>query len=285
MKDRQIRSDSAGAAIPLLSPILHVFTMPAIVLLRRNFGYLYLRPKSVFLSLCWAFGLFAVYSWYVPARWKGNAGLCWFSALAAIFYVVHLIRSVISQFNTAPHDQFSGKSWLSASGMKPTFIAVWMEPIALLLGAIFSRSYLPGDPLGKYLLFAGGSLWLKESINHWASLRKTKRQVDVTEDADETMEKILDSGQAPGTPDFDGATRTTRKPRTRRERVSTQTTGDLETHASILRMLAPYTLDQAEKNFRLLAKQQHPDNSQGDGQSMRQLTEARDFFRQLFADQ
>ena len=48
MKDAQIKRKAESAHIPVISPVLHVMVMPVLVLLRHDFGYLFLRPKSIF---------------------------------------------------------------------------------------------------------------------------------------------------------------------------------------------------------------------------------------------
>lgn len=286
MKDRQAPPDQEKGYLPVISPVLHVLTMPAIVFLRRNFGYLYLRPKSIFLSLCWAYVLYSIYSWFEPARWQRNPMASWFALLATVLYLIHLGKSVSAQFGRAPHDRHSGDPWLAVSRANPAVVVLWVEPALLVLGSGLLRFVWKGDALSAYLLISGGALWIKEAINQWAGIRKTKRQIDVTTDADETMGKMLDAEPSFSTKGDTRAANTSRRSRVKRARQAASSEGDLvETHAAVLRMIPPYSLEQAEKNYRALAKQSHPDRNdteEGEGRAMQKLTEAVEFFRTHF---
>ena len=287
MKDKQLSRKPESSSIPLISPLLHIITVPVIVLLRRDFGYLFLRPKSIFLSLIWAFGLFAVYSCFEPERWQRGAWLFWFLAASASLYLVHLGYATYSQLGKARHDQFSGVSWLLVPSIGEKRTVLFVEPAAVIgIGAIVGGlfdAYL----ISAFLVRAGGALFFKELINQWASLRKTKQQSDAIDDAEETMGTVGESKGATNRP-IPSVKKTSRKSRVRRPRATSEKRDDSasEKYAAILRMMPPYTLEQANENYRTLVKQLHPD---GEGESstenqvaLSELTQARDFFREWF---
>lgn len=196
--------------------------MTGIVFLRSGFGYLFLRPKSVFIAFAWAMTLYTIYAINEPAVWRTSAPICVFGMLAAILYLSHLAAAVASQLRRkAAHDQHSGTSHmfhlmrllkLEPSEQTESKIHLWVEP-----GVIFAASVLLRIPLGNnrvsgWLGFVAVCLWLKEAINYWAALRLRKRQEDIFDDAEETVAPV-DALREAALPSA------TRKPRTKRTRT------------------------------------------------------------------
>src|SRR5579871_4653038 len=125
MKDSQSDLSGQQAHIPVISPILHWVAMPALVCLRSGFGYLYLRPKSIFLSFSLAFTLLFIVAWNEPGIWGAFALPVTFAFVASLLYCIHLAIAVKQQVaDDAEHDTYSGKSHLlrgvSTFGIQPS---------------------------------------------------------------------------------------------------------------------------------------------------------------------
>lgn len=289
MKDRQVSRKPDTAHIPVLSPFLHVLAMPALVLLRHDFGYLFLRPKSIFMALIWAFVLFSIYTAWEPDRWRANAPLCWFLAVSSLAYLFHLTRSIISQWGRAPHDQFAGRTILFPFRGREGVVFLIVEPVLTVVAGIAVSVIVPsGGSLFRFLLWSAVAMFLKEGINQWAKVRKVKHQLDATADAEESMTKVMEERDSPLQKRRKKPV-SSRRPRERRVRVRVETDEDeaLEKHAAALRMLPPYTLEKAEENYRTLVRELFPDEveqSAKDHEEMIQLTDARDFFRRHFGN-
>jgi hypothetical protein len=289
MKDRQISRKSEGGSIPVVSPMLHLMSMPVLVVLRYQFGYLFLRPKSIFLSLIWATALYCVYSYYEPGRWKANALVSVFAVSASLAYLFHFAVSVYSQMGKAPHDQFAGRSVFEFLGLHRRQISLWFEPILITLLALLLKLGAPANSLSTYLFLAAISLFAKESINRWFELRKVKQQTDAIDDTEETMGRVAEGREAVPL-DARTVNLPSRKPRQNRSRnckSSSDVEMGVEQCASVLRMIPPYSLEQAESNFQSLVREFHPDEVQQDAVSnegLRKLTIARDFFRSHFRE-
>lgn len=287
MEDKQLLRKPVSTSIPVLSPILHVLAMPVLVFLRHDFGYLFLRPKSIFLALIWAFVLYAAYSFYEPEIWNANLYVSLSCGSCALIYVVHLIRAVVSQLGKAPHDQFAGRSHFQFLGIPELILFLWFEPILVSGVAIFFQFTGKGHYFSQVLGMLALTMFAKELINRWSQLRKGKQQVDATDDAEEIMGKVAndrDSGVSVKA-SVGSSTRRARQKRKRARGAVGESEDAVETHAVVLRMIPPYTLEQAESNFRSLVKQFHPDESEQDPEGnagLVELTSARDFFRQRF---
>ncbi len=111
MKDRQPDLVSQPGYIPVIGQLLHWLAMPAAVCLRSSFGYLFLRPRSIFLSFSLAFTLLFIVAWNEPGLWRNYAGVCSFALAVSWLYVFHLVAAVSKQINeSAEHDLYSGVS-------------------------------------------------------------------------------------------------------------------------------------------------------------------------------
>jgi len=280
MKDRQIRNQGPQPGIPVISPVLHCLSMPAIVYLRSSFGFAYLSPKSVFIAFAWAMILFAVYAWQEPGQWQQFGGVVVFGVGAVILYSGHLLKAFVWEIrHKGEHDFFSGRSHFSRlpivgkSNSTETIIRLWIEPFIVCAFALFGGS--------RWLLAIGGALWFKEFINFWYNLRQGKKQEDVFDDATESLGRKSDS------PTSTMPMATGRKERQHRARISHATSEhDERRHAERLCLMPPYTLKQAEANHRLLVGQVHPDLNQSSDESNQQtapLDEALNYFRKKFA--
>ena len=284
MKDKQAKAATPAHEIPLISPLLHFFSMPVIVFWRSNFGYSYLRPKSVFLASTVACFVFARIVHESPSLVRFEK-LTTFLAVAASLYWLHLLRSFWQESRSrASHDQYSGTSHLLrlapqttvAQNSKLHRYTTWLfEPgFTIVAGLLIENRF--DAKLGSLLCWMGICLFFKESIRAWLSVRRTKRQSDILEDAEEST--LPNSSSSPARP-----IRSTRKPRTRRQRNQSSEV-DLQQNrfAEILRLMPPYTLEDAERNFRILIKETHPDQAGESPEAelrTRELTEAVEYFR------
>lgn len=283
MKDKQARATTPAHEIPIISQLLHFVSMPVIVFWRAGFGYSYLRPKSVFLASSFACFV-AAYIVHNEASLAARFGaVSKFLAISSALYLLHLIRSLWleSRFE-AKHDQYSGTSHLvrvfSTSGDDAKRIGMFktiVEPIiTLVIGLVIQKTF--SHNLGSLLFWIGLAFFLKELIRSWLTLRRRKRQSDNIEDAEENAPSISDD-KRPAT--------SNRKPRRNRQRTALPENSLVETqrrYAEILRLLPPYTIENAEKNFRMLIKEVHPDTHGSSDEATRRtrdLTEALDYFR------
>jgi hypothetical protein len=120
------------------------------------------------------------------------------------------------------HDRYSGTSTglrlmrragVSLSPGREIALQLWGEPFLVLLGAAVLRLAFHETRLSKWLCLAAGCLWFKELLNYWFELRYRKRQKDIFEDADDTIDP--QSGAAHET---EAPPKATRKPCVKRER-------------------------------------------------------------------
>jgi len=283
MKDRQISRKQELGRIPVLSPVLHVLCMPVLVALRHDFGFQFLRPKSIFLALIWAFLLFAIYSKSEPERWRSHSWVCAFFAVASILYLFHLTRAMSSQWGNPPHDQYAGRTLLVPFRKLEWKTFLIVEPAVVAVVATLMH-FVPSSGLLSDLLFiVAGAMVAKEAINQWGKKRKENQLVDITKDADDSMKKVVEKREWP-TWKWKQKASSSRKPRKSRERNRNEPDPKEleEQHAVVLRMMPPYVSEQAEQNYRGLVREFHPDEenqSEADQRAMVALTEARDFFR------
>lgn len=202
MKDRQTDLSGQQAHIPVISPLLHWLAMPALVCLRSSFGYLYLRPKSIFLSFSFAFTLLFIVAWNEPALWAGFALPVCFAFAVSILYVLHLFTAVRKQVGGgAEHDTFSGNSHLGRimSAFSPTrredlelHLHLWIEPLLVLAAAFRVRVILREHFLATWLTIMAGALFAKELRNYWSEIRKKKRKGDMHSDTEEEADEHLE---------------------------------------------------------------------------------------------
>lgn len=287
MQDRQIEQTPAQARIPILSDVLHFVAMTVVVFLRSSFGYVYLRPKSVFFAFSWASLLFIYFAWHERSVWNSYWLACIYLSAAVVLYWTHLARASFSQLDgSGKHDHFSGTSHmlrlfrlLRKPVSKTTTMNLHLlgEPAAVLLAALSTRFIAADRHLSTWLFVAAPCLFLKEAQNYWSRLRQRKRQKDIFEDTEATVE-APDSAAAQ-----QEAPKPTRKAPEKRTRVREPEADLMETRfAETLRLLQPYTLEQAESHYRALIKQEHPDANESAPSSTARsaaLNEAIDFFR------
>jgi hypothetical protein len=93
MKDRQMPLDGGEPRILVLSAALHCAAMTVLVFLRSSFGFVFLRPKSVFFAISWAFVLFVIYAWCEPDVWAAYRSVCLFGVAAMLLYWTHLVQA------------------------------------------------------------------------------------------------------------------------------------------------------------------------------------------------
>jgi hypothetical protein len=288
MKDRQIQLDGGEPRIPFVSAALHCVAMTVLVFLRSSFGFVYLRPKSVFFAFSWAFVLFSIYAWNEPDVWSEYRPVCIFGAAAMSLYWIHLFVALSGQWREkGPHDRYSGDSsalrLMRRAGLSPTAslerrLHLWAEPAAVLVAAAAFRFVFGEHHLSKWLFFVAGCFWCKEALNRWFELRQAKRQKDIFDDATDTPEApsatIL--GQEPP--------KATRKEAVKRKRnpASAEEAARERRFVELLRLRQPYTLEKAEENYLTLIKLEHPDATDQSPESnarAAELNEAIDFFR------
>jgi len=292
MKDKQYQSAGPAPGLPLISPILHVVSMTGLVFLRSSFGYAFLSPKSIFLALIWAHGLFSFYAWHQPGAWPHWSAVALYGLMVAGLYGIHLLKAFGRELRrTGEHDYFAGKShFMRLAALFRTearekiqqFVHLWLEPAMVLMAGVFLG--VAGVPaLPAWLSFLALCLWAKEAINYWYRLRFQKKQGDVFADAGEGLDH--EEENQPPAPSGAG-----RKPRQKRPRAaavpSAGSPAETDRYAEILRLLPPYTLEQAENNYRTLLKACQP-GAGGSGSDaaarMAQLGEAVGYFRKRFS--
>jgi len=290
--DRQQSQGEANTRVPVISPVLHVIAMPALVYLRCRFGYSFLRPRSVFFILGYSMVLFTIYAFWNDARWSQYAPLCFFGMVAFVLYGLHWVIAFTQQIRgTAEHDQFSGKSnlviLLQAVGVhvdpdREWTFHWWVEPaFVALLGGLLQFSGA-GQVLVWWLYLAAAALWCKEALNYWLPLRRLKRHQDSFQDAEESL------GKAPPSTVHQAQPKAVRKSRRVRKRVSNEGANDPATermYAEKLRLLPPFTLEQAEQNYRMLMKESHPDaDGQEGAEQAQELNLAIEYFRSTLSE-
>ncbi|HEY1080942.1 MAG TPA: J domain-containing protein [Prosthecobacter sp.] len=289
MKDRQIQSTGAQPSIPILSPILHWLAMPVIVFLRGGFGFSFLSPKTVFLASIWAQVLFSIYAWMEQGAWFKYGIVAGFGLGASALYLLHLILAFSREVGRqGKHDFYSGTSHLlrlpgfsqlRGNPRSELMVHLWVEPFLALTAAAMLRAFFSDHRLSKWLVLVAAAMWLKEFINYWYGIRSEKKHEDIIEDAEE---KMPGSGSAEVPLPAAG----TRKPRAKRppqRSEDEQTVKEAEfRYAEVLRLMPPYTLEQAEQNYRHLIKSVHPDPNSaeaGTTEKAATLNEAIEFFR------
>lgn len=290
MKDRQVITQGTPHSIPIISPLLHWLAMPAIVFLRSSFGYSFLSPKSVFLAFSWAALLFVIYTGIEPGAWRSNWALASFAGMASLLYILHLATAFARETQRkGKHDFYSGTSHLlrlpgfnqnRGNASFETMLHLWGEPLALFIAATALRGFLGEQRLSFWLVVVAAALWLKEFVNYWYSLRSEKKHEDIIEDAEEKMRAGPIAGQSP-LPSAAG-----RKSRIKRPAGNSDQTSEGR-FAELLRLMPPYSLEQAEANYRALMLRQHPDANNATAESSvkaAELNEAIEYFRRAFGE-
>lgn len=286
MKDRQPGGKGPQQRIPFLSAILHWMALPVIVFLRSGFGYSFLSPKSVFLAFIYAQTLFLIYALKQPGVLPRYGFLVAFMTAASALYLIHLAVAFHEQtLRSAKHDHFSGTPYLlrivrlfakDTSGNLETFVLLWLEPIFVGAVVVVLNLFFHERTLSGWLMWVVPAMWLKEFLNYWYELRHEKKETDIQEDAEGKMNRQAIGADVPLPNPAGRKRRVARSPATREgddDRVQERR------HAEVLRLLPPYTLDQAEKNYRLLAKESHTSPGGADEERLRELNEAIGYFR------
>jgi hypothetical protein len=196
--------------------VLHCIAMPALVYLRSSFGYVFLRPKSIFFAFSWALALFAIVAWNEPALWLQVRALCIFAIGAIFLYWLHLFRSMLSEFRQkAEHDNYAGTShvlrlikWARVTPPEnlEAKLFLWVEPAMVLVVAVVLR-VVSERYLSNWLFLTTAALCMKEVLNQWIELRRAKRRKDMIKEAEKDFEAEPDRATA-----VSGATKTARKP-------------------------------------------------------------------------
>lgn len=283
MKDRHIKAEDTSGYLPIISPILHFISMTGVVFLRTNFGYVYLRPKSIFLSLGWAQLLFAIYVCLEPGMLPKYGWGALFGAAAFVLYAIHLGNSVFRQvLRNGAHDKDSGHPHLmdfvpKNKKVPVTLIKLWVEPGMILVASIIIRKVAADSWLPNWLVLVALSLWFKEFVNYWCQLRQGKVHDDMVKDTEETV-----GGSQFSAPQEMLNVHTARKEKVVRPRAGQ----NLEAkYGSILQLNWPFTLEQAERNYRTLIKECHPDTHGEIGnERAAELQEALEYFRSTLAE-
>lgn len=261
--------------------------MTALVFLRTSFGYTFLRPKSVFFAFSWAFVLFVIMAWNKPGVWREYHAVCIFGTGAVVLYWMHLLRTFFHEWRKkAEDDHYLGTShalrisrlcgFPDASGEMLRF---WMEPAAVLAASATLRLVFAERHLSAWLFFVALCMVGREAINHWIGVRRAKIVI-------ETIRKAKDQGDALADEQHPApAPKPTREEPVKRKRnTGTAAEADPEARfAKILRLRPPYTLANAEENYRALIRLEHPDTNENSPESnaaAAELNEAIEFFRE-----
>lgn len=271
MRDRQVELPGGQGGIPFVSPFLHCVSMTVLVYLRTSFGFVYLRPKSVFFAFSWAFLLFTVYAWNEPEVWQEYHRVCFFGLGSVGLYCFNLSGAFLRELKRkGEHDRFSGRShpftllrWLG-KGMSPRLEMIqhlWVEPAAVLFAALAIRLGFGERHLSVWLCLAATCLWTKEALNYWQDLRQAKRRDDIFAETEESVEST-----SPNTPNFEPPM-AARKARVKRQRNASDDPATQRRFAELLRLLPPYTIANAEAHYRALIKEEHPDTHAEDAES------------------
>lgn len=279
MKDRQTEPAAAQPSVFIISPVLHWLAMPAIVFLRSGFGYAFLRPRVIFLVSVYVSALFAVYAWLEQGAWAKYWALVLYSLGASILYLLQLSFTVGRETRgTGKHDAYGGTSHLlrvpgldhlRANGGFVMALQLWMEPFFILIVATALRAFVGETRLSMWLLIVAVAMWFKAFINFWYGRRSEKKHSDIIEDAEERMPGTGGQREVP-LPNAAG-----RKPRTKRQPQSGAEAMSPEEirHAEVLRLMPPFTLEQAEQNYRALIKTCHPDPNNPSAENTRKTAE------------
>jgi hypothetical protein len=202
MKDRQPDLVAQPGYIPVIGQLLHWIAMPAALCLRSSFGYLFLRPRSIFLSFSLAFTLLFIVAWNEPALWRNYAPACSFAFAVSCLYVLNLLAAFGKQVaETAGHDLYSGRSHVLriARGLGIPYsasleisIKLWIEPAIVLFAAGAARVIGRDAILANWLTAIAVCLWANEFRVYWYHLRRKKRQADLMADTKDEAEDHQD---------------------------------------------------------------------------------------------
>jgi hypothetical protein len=220
MRDTHTERPSPGR-IPVLSPIVHCVAMTALVFTRSSFGFVFLRPKSVFFAFSWAFILFTIFAWDDSNRWREYTPVCLFGIAAIALYWFHLLIAFSRElYRAGEHDHYSGTSHplLLVRGVTtPKFemnLHLWGEPATVLLMAAILRFAFGEHRLSGWLVFVSACMFCAEGMNYWVGVRREKIRTDMVNDTQQGGELL------PGRTE-NGEPMPTRKERVKRQRNTT----------------------------------------------------------------
>jgi hypothetical protein len=282
--DDAVNQRPVPAPIPVLSPALHCVAMTALVYLRTSFGYTFLRPKSVFFALSWAFVLFVIMAWHEPDIWREYRAVCIFGAGAVILYWIHFSLTFSREWRRrAEDDPYPGTSHALRFGFpvaSEETLRFWLEPAAVLFASAALHVVAAERHLSTWLLFVAFCMVGREAINYWTGIRRQKVVGETIRKVQQQGDAVSDERPAPEPP------KPTRTEPVKQKR-NTREAGREERFAKILRLHPPYTLEKAEENFKTLVQLEHPDahgNSPESNAVTAELNEAIQFFRQLLLE-
>jgi hypothetical protein len=261
--------------------------MTALVYLRSSFGFVFLRPKSVFLAFSWAFILFFIVAWLEPELWHEYRAMCIFGLGSVALYWIHLLVAVSRElYRAGEHDQYSGTSLILRLLRRPGFttesaemnVHLLGEPATVLLFSIVLRLVFAEKYLSAWLVVVAVCMICKEGMNYWFRVRRDKIKDDMISDAKEQGEALPDNHPPAAAP------KATRKEPVKRKRntVTAEEKAQEMNFAELLRLREPFTLDKAEENYRTLIRLEHPDANEDSPESnarTAELNNAIEFFR------
>ena len=279
---------SAPGRIPVLSPTIHCIAVTALVFLRSGFGFVFLRPKSIFFGVSWAFILFAIFAWNEPYWWREYRAVCVFGIAAIALYWLHLGIAIARDIReTGAHDHYPGNSHalgltnlLGISDQQAIrHLRIWIEPVLVVMISATLRVVFGERHLSVWLAFVALCIFCTEFMNYWyGEVRRRKINKDMAADAESQGESLSDTGKAATLPK---ATR--QEPvKLKRNTGFAEEAAKLERFAKLLRLRPPYTLEKAEENYKALVQLEHPDandNSPESNAATAELNEAIAFVR------
>ena len=289
MIDRQPKAPDPQPRIPFVSDLLHVIAMTALVWLRSSFGYVFLRPKSVFFAFSWAFILMAFIAWHERAIWPNVRALCIFGTGTVILYWLHLFASWCSELRkVAAHDNYAGTSHalrlMKGAGVTPpenlgTKLYLVAEPAAVLIAAAALRVLFSERYLSSWLFLTAAALCAKEGLNYWFEVRREKRRLQMRDEVEQDSESETELPAGNSVP-----AKATRKPPQQRQRARASSNADEEErrHAEVLQLPVQFDLETVEQAYRDSIKRTHPDTHGDSAESTRRtaaLNEAVEYFR------
>jgi hypothetical protein len=261
--------------------------MTALVYLRSSFGFIFLRPKSVFFAFSWAFILFFIVAWLEPEFWREYRAVCIFGLGSVALYWIHLLVAISRElYRAGEHDQYSGTSHilrlLRRRGLTTESaemnVHLLGEPATVLLFSIVLRFVFAEKHLSAWLVIVAVCMICKEGMNYWFRVRRDKIKDDMISDAKDQGESLPDNHPPAAAPK---ATR--KKPVKRKRNTVTAEEKAQEMHfAELLRLREPFTLEKAEENYRTLIRLEHPDANEDSPESnarTAELNNAIEFFR------
>jgi hypothetical protein len=284
--DDAVNQRPVPTPIPILSPALHCVAMTTLVYLRTSFGYVFLRPKSIFFAFSWAFVLAFIMACNEPAIWTEYRALAVFGAGAVALYWIHFSITFFHEWRkTAEPDQYPGTSHatllLRLFGLpSPSagLLHFWLEPAAVLAVSAALRVAAGERHLSAWLAFVALCMFAREAVNYWTSIRKEKGVGETLRKVQEQSETL--SGDRP-VAEPPKATRT-EPVKMKRNTAHAEEAAREARFAKLLRLRAPYSLEKAEENYKTLIQLDHPDandNSPESNTAAAELNEAVAFFR------